>query len=86
MTNKGELRVWWIPQLGMENVFYESVETPKEAKKILDAFARYDLFQLENNVKPDFANAGGLEVFEDGEWCEWYDEESGESIDDVEFE
>jgi hypothetical protein len=85
MTNEGQLRVWWIPQLPMD-AFHVEVKTPLEARKILDTLARYDLFQLEHNVKPDFANAGGLQVFEDGEWTEWYDEETGDSIDEIDYD
>lgn len=28
----------------------------REAKKVMDILAAYDLFQLENNIKPDFCN------------------------------
>jgi hypothetical protein len=75
------LRIWWIPQVPME-AFYVPVDSPAEAKKILDVLADYDLFQLKHNIKPDFSNAGGLEVFEDGEWSEWEDE-FGNNIDDA---
>jgi hypothetical protein len=76
-----QLRVWWIPQVPMK-AFRVDVKTIDEAKLLLDTLAKYDIFQFENKVKPDFANAGGLEMFEDGEWCEWYDDE-GNSIDDI---
>ena len=46
---------------------------------MLDMLANYDLFQLENNIKPDYSNMGGLSVFEDGEWCEW-ESEDGDDI------
>jgi hypothetical protein len=75
------LRVWWIPQVPM-HPFYVYVQSPKEAILLLDTLARYDEFQYENNVKPDYSNAGGLEMFEDGEWTEWYNEE-GQDIDEV---
>jgi len=74
------LRVWWIPQVPSEP-FYVTVETPYEAAKILVMLADYDKFQLENNIKPDYSNAGGLEVYEDGEWTDWRDEE-GNDIDE----
>jgi hypothetical protein len=80
MPKEGDLRVWWIPQVPME-AFNVDVQTPQEAHKILQVLADYDLFQYENRVKPDYANAGGLNVFEDGEWCSWYDED-GDSIDE----
>lgn len=75
----GDLRVWWIPQVPMKP-FIVPVETVGEARKLLDALAKYDAFQFENLVKPDYSNAGGLSVFEDGEWTDWYDEE-GNDID-----
>lgn len=83
----GDLRVWWIPQVPMEP-FYVPVADVREARLILDALARYDLFQLDHRIKPDYCNAGGLMVYEadggDGipEWCEWYSAD-GESIDDI---
>ena len=44
----------------------------------MDVLADYDKFQFENNIKPDYSNAGGLEIFENGEWPDWYDEATGE--------
>jgi hypothetical protein len=88
---QGDLRVWWIPQIPGEP-FHVPVASPEEAKKILDVLAQYDLFQLENRIKPDFANAGGLECFQqygpgeevdEPDWCEW-ESERGDSIDDYE--
>jgi len=47
--------------------------------------ADYDLFQFKNKIKPDYCNAGGLNIYEsdsDGEgkpgWTSWSDEETGE--------
>jgi hypothetical protein len=76
-----QLRVWWIPQVPM-NPFYVPVKNTEEAKLVLETLANYDLFQLENNIKPDYSNAGGLQVMVDGEWEEWEDEE-GNCIDDI---
>lgn len=83
-TNKpvnGDLRVWWIPQVPMKP-FRVDVKTIDEAKLLLKTLAQYDLFQLENNIKPDYSNAGGLEEFVDGEWFEWSDA-NGDQIDEV---
>lgn len=68
------LRVWWIPQVPMKDAFHVPVGSPEEAIKIIETLANYDLFQLKHNIKPDYTNVGGLDVFEDGEWVEWYDE------------
>jgi len=85
----GDLRVWWIPQVPMK-AFYAPVDSPREGKKLLTVLAEYDLFQFENKVKPDYFNAGGLQMYEeDGngrmEWCDWQNED-GDDIDYIEFE
>lgn len=81
----GDLRVWWIPQVPGK-AFRVSVDSPAEAKKLLETLALYDIFQFKNKIKPDYCNAGGLEVFnafEDGDaWCDWYDDATGNDIDE----
>ena len=86
MPNNGDLQVWWVPQVPCKS-FTVAVSSVQEGALILDTLANYDLFQFKNNIKPDYCNAGGLQVWEedyDGEgnpgWCDWYDEETG--IDD----
>jgi hypothetical protein len=80
--NEGDLRVWWTPQVPMK-AFYVSVKTVREGRLILDTLAFYEIFQFDNKVKPDYCNTGGLEVFENGEWTDWYDEMSGDGIDEL---
>jgi hypothetical protein len=80
----GDLRVWWIPQVPGK-AFRVPVESPAQAAFLLSTLADYDLFQLANNIKPDFCNAGGLECFSqagDDQWCEWYDVDTGAEISD----
>lgn len=77
-----KLRVWWIPQMPMDTPFYVAVESAIEAKKLIGTLAKYDLYQLENNIKPDYSNAGGLEMFEEGEWVEWQDD-NGYTLDEL---
>lgn len=84
---RGDLLVWWIPQVPMD-AFYMPVGTLREAKLLLCTLGRYDLFQLEKKVKPDFANDGGLLEFEDGEFLDYQacDDELGifaEDFDDI---
>ena len=82
----GALRVWHIPQVPGKS-FHVDVTSPQEAKRVLKVLADYDFFQYENRIKPDYCNAAGLERYEadDGDgrpgWCEWYDEETGDDID-----
>lgn len=78
----GSLRVWWIPQVPMKP-FHVAVKDQEQAILLLRTLTDYDLFQFENSVKPDYCNAGGLEIFEGGEWSEWADPETFEAIDEV---
>lgn len=79
------LRVWWIPQAGMEDTFYVPVQSVEEAKKVLDILAAYDMFQVQNFVKPDCSNVCGLEEYNDetGEWNDWFVETDDDYFDDV---
>ena len=84
MENK--LRVWWIPQVGaISEAFYVPVQSVAEGKKVLDMLAAYDAFQLQNRVKPDYCNVGGLQMFdeEECEWNDWYMETDEDYFDDV---
>ena len=81
-----QLRVWWVPQVP-GRPFHVPVGSVQEGVRIMDVLAKYDQFQFDNRIKPDYCNAGGLEMWDtncDGEgvagWSSWYDEESG--IDD----
>jgi hypothetical protein len=60
---EGDLKVWWIPQVPMKP-FEVPVSNLLTGKHLLDALAEYDFFQLENRIKPDFSNAGGLMMYE----------------------
>ena len=81
-----KLRVWWIPQVPMNRSFLVPVNSVEEGVKILNVLGDYDLFQLNTNIKGDYSNAGGLEMFDpedkedgpDGSWVSWSDEETGE--------
>lgn len=88
----GDLQVWWVPQVPMKS-FRVDVATVVEGKLLLDALAQYDLFQFHNNVKPDYSNAGGLQIFDandhgdgpEGSWVDWYCED-GEDIEYYDLE
>jgi hypothetical protein len=81
---EGDLSVWHIPQVPM-HPFRVSVSSPEEGKRLIKILSFYDLFQYENNIKPDYSNANGLDMFEEGEWLTWYDED-GCDIDELEFD
>ena len=77
MTVPIELRVWWIPQVPMEP-FFVPVGSVREGVLIMGVLGKYDLFQFENKIKPDYCNTGGLEMLENGEWTDWYDDATNE--------
>lgn len=62
-------RLWWVPQLPMKP-FIVPIESIEQGKWLLDVLADYDAFQFEENVKPDYSNAGGIEEWDEGEQ-EW---------------
>ena len=78
-AKEGDLKVWWIPQVPGKP-FEVTVASVDEARKLLDVLAKYDIFQFENRIKPDYCNAGGLVVFQDGDWFDWEDE-NGDDVD-----
>ena len=79
---KGDLRIWWNPQIGSGcPSFYWDVENINEAKLLMDCLAQYDLFQYHNKVKPDYCNAGGLNIYDEDpddnklDWFDWLDDD-----------
>lgn len=79
-----KLRVWHIPQVPGKP-FYVYTDDIREAKKIMDILAAYDLFQLENRIKPDFANMNGVQIWDetDQEWIGWDIETEDDYFDNV---
>lgn len=92
-----KLRVWHIPQVPMK-AFHVECTSLGEAVKIKNALADYDLFQYENNVKGDYANANGIQMWDESltdqdlidmeltdKWVGWYyEDEAGYYFDDPE--
>ena len=71
---EGDLRVWWTPQVPM-TPFFVPVESREQGMWLCDVLARYDTFQYENNVKPDYSNVGSVNVFENGDWRDAEDDD-----------
>jgi hypothetical protein len=76
-----KLRVYHIPQVPGKP-FYVPVKNEEEALLVMDTLAIYDQFQYQNNIKPSYSNACGVEMFdnEEDEWIEYCDDE-GNSFD-----
>lgn len=69
-----KLRVYHIPNVPREP-YYVDVETVDAAIQVLDVLANYDLYLGEEMIG---TNVQGLMVWDDGEWCDWYDVEGRE--------
>ena len=75
-------RVIWIPQLPVKS-FYVEVESPEQGALIHETLTRYNQFQLDNKIRPNYRNYGDLQVFDpndthdgpDGSWSDWYSED-----------
>lgn len=76
MSTISRWRVWWIPQIPMEP-FTVEVKDFETAVTVTEVLAVYDLFQLNQNVKPDYSNQGGIQAWdeEEGAWMDFDDYE-----------
>lgn len=81
--NAPRYRVWWIPQVPM-SAFYYGVPSLEIARVLVDTLMKYDLFQLQHNVKPDYVNVGGIEVWDNelGDWTSYDDDDDDETSED----
>ena len=70
---EGDLQVWWKPALGLGAIFTVGVKDVAEGAKIINILADYDLL-----IESDYTNAGGLQIFANGDWDDWIDEETGD--------
>lgn len=70
---EAKIKIWHIPQVPGK-AFEVVVPDLATAVLLCNTLAQYDLFQYENNIKPDYANANGISILFSGE-TEW------ESID-----
>jgi chitinase len=79
MPKQGDLRVWWIPQIPGD-MFIVDVPDSATATLLLDVLGRYDQFQFDQRIKPDYCNAGGIEEWdEDGN--DWLSDDEDEETD-----
>jgi len=69
MVRNGDikLRIWWIRNPPNEPTYHE-VASVEEGLICLQRLADRDLHSDSVSL-----NAGGLEIFENNEWTEWYD-------------
>ena len=78
----GDMRVLWFVPIDSPP-FIIDVKSVEEAIIVMNVLSSYDSFQqLINNTKPFYSNVGDLEIFDDGEWNTWINE-NGEHIEDL---
>jgi len=71
-SKEDDMRIWWR-EIEPQTLYYVPVRNIQEAVIVFAQFVC-------NGLQKDWSNAGGLEVYRNGEWEEWYDED-GEDID-----
>lgn len=71
-----ELRVWWIREVPNEPEYFKVGNIDEAMAKLKEL----EMADLANRFIQ--TNAGGLEIFEDGEWTEYYDDQ-GRDIDGI---
>lgn len=68
---EGDLRIWHVPNPPHAG-FEMDVRSPRHAYDVLSVLWAYDNYLGDELI---FTNASGLQVFEDGEWVEWHNDE-----------
>ena len=72
MSDK-RFKAWYIPQVPMK-AFEVETHTAAEAQAALDLITAFSIFEFENKVKPDYADAGGIVLWDEPDQ-EWFDYE-----------
>lgn len=66
-----KFRMWYIPQVPMDDPFIREYDTAADAEAALDLISVYSYYEYLNRVKPDYADAGGVEQW-DEDADEWW--------------
>lgn len=80
-----KMRVWWMPQVGVDATFYIPIKSIEEAGEFMDILSAYDCFQYNHRIKSDYCNTGGVQVWDEEahEWNDWYYEDEDSFFADV---
>lgn len=65
-----KFRMWYMPQVP-SRTFEREFDTLLEATRALSMIIDYSIFEYENRIKPDYADAAGV-VYWDDEDKDWY--------------
>ncbi len=68
-----KFRVWYSPQIPMPAFFYDT-DSLDTARAVLDALGQFSAYEYNNGVKPDYADAGGIELWDEEYGWEEYDD------------
>ena len=79
MPRDRDLKVWWVPQMP-GTAFEVPVDNLEQAAFVVNLLAKYDIFQFQQHIKPDYCNVGGLVVYSGDEWIDWYND-AGDDFD-----
>lgn len=79
VSNK--LRVSHFPQIPCKPFIVE-VKDEEQALFIRETLASQHLFLFDNNFIPDYANLITVEMFEDDDWIDYYNEEEDMDFDE----
>lgn len=77
---EGNMRVWWTRNMPNEMEYYQ-VKNLEEGIKVIKELIKED---LKNKFVTD--NAGGLEIYEDDDWCEFYDDNGNDVMQIIDGE
>lgn len=73
-TVNNKLRVCHFPQIPCEPFIVE-VKDEFEANLIVETLANQHLWLFDNNFIPDYSNVITVDMFENGEWVDYWNEE-----------
>ena len=80
-----KLRVYHFPQIGsVRKAFYVEVKDEEQASLIVNTLAIQHLWLYSKQIIPDYSNSIGVEMFEDNEWVNYYNEEEDMEWDEFE--
>lgn len=65
----GQIRVWHEPKISGER-FTILAKNPAEAMKFLDIIADYDIFLTDKNIREEYSNNSGFEVWNGSNWID----------------
>ena len=58
-----KFKIWYVHQIPGK-AYTQEVSSPEDGQMILDAIYQVALYQYENRMIPDYANAGGIVYLE----------------------